>query len=148
MLAAVETQEVHLEEKADALSSREPVTESSEQSPLDYAALKNIRALQREGAPDIVARVVSQYLEDAPRLLYAMREAVPTGNMGELRTAAHSLKSSSANVGANRLAELCKHIEMKARQNTIDRINTEVDNVEMEFERARAALLIAAQGQH
>jgi HPt (histidine-containing phosphotransfer) domain-containing protein len=45
---------------------------------------------------------------DTPRQLAAMREAIAGADAEALRKVAHSLKSGSANVGADGLAQLCK----------------------------------------
>jgi HPt (histidine-containing phosphotransfer) domain-containing protein len=83
---------------------------------LDPEALDALRKLQRSGGPDIVARVVGIYLEDAPQLLSRVRAAIADTNSEALRQAAHAMKSSSANVGAVRLAELCKRLERLGRE--------------------------------
>ncbi len=43
-----------------------------------------------------------------------LRQAAANGDLEKIRTAAHTLKSSSANVGALELAALCKELESKA----------------------------------
>ena len=123
-----------------------PCGHEQQGNPLDPAALEKIRALQRDGAPDLVNMVVEQYLTDSSSLVETLREAVQSGNADELRNAAHSLKSSSANVGAMILAELCKMIEVKARENDLKEVATEVDKVLEEYERARNALGGEGQG--
>nr|MBP7323686.1 response regulator [Deltaproteobacteria bacterium] len=134
--------------------TRAPGTASSDtslrslHSPLDRSALDKIRALQRKGAPDIVARVVNQYLEHTPKLLEALRTAALQRDANELRNSAHSLKSSSANIGALKLAELCREIERQAKDNTFTAISEHVDQVIQEYERARTELLPMVQGEY
>jgi CheY-like chemotaxis protein/HPt (histidine-containing phosphotransfer) domain-containing protein len=84
---------------------------------LDQSKLDAIRALQRQGAPSVLERVVHLYLESSGGLVESIREAVRAQNAEALRQAAHSLKSASANLGASRLAELCKNLEEMGRQN-------------------------------
>ncbi len=86
---------------------------------LDVKALDALRMLQRPGKPDIVGRVIDCYLLDAPKLLADMDIAAASADAAMLFKAAHRLKSSSANLGALRLAELCKTIEMLGRRNTV-----------------------------
>ncbi len=63
------------------------------------------------GRNDYLARTIARlYLESAPALLEAMRDAADRGNMRQLCRAAQSLASSSANLGALRLAGLCRQI--------------------------------------
>lgn len=85
---------------------------------LDQKALDNIRAVQREGAPNVLDKVIKIYFQNSPKLLQALRDAVDEDNAAEMiGRAAHSLKSSNANLGATRLAALCGDLEEMAREN-------------------------------
>ncbi len=81
-----------------------------QQAILDQQALANIRSLQRPGKADIVTQVLTQYLQYSPNLVEAINK-YHKGDPALLRDAAHSLKSSSANIGAMRLAECCRLLE-------------------------------------
>jgi len=61
--------------------------------------------------PAFLADLIDTYLAEAPDLLLAMRDALALHETAELRRAAHTLKSSSATLGAHRLADLCGRIE-------------------------------------
>jgi CheY-like chemotaxis protein/HPt (histidine-containing phosphotransfer) domain-containing protein len=60
--------------------------------------------------------LVRVYLEDTPRSLAALERAAAEGNVEGLVAPAHSLKSTSANLGALTLSDLAKGIEHGARQ--------------------------------
>ncbi|MFB3082571.1 MAG: response regulator [Gammaproteobacteria bacterium] len=87
---------------------------------LDQKALDNLRAVQREGAPNLLDKVIKIYFQDSRKHLQVLRDAVAEDNAAEMiGRAAHSLKSSSANLGATRLAALCGDLEEMARENRI-----------------------------
>ena len=86
------------------------------------------------------SRIVTVFLEDAPHLLQQLERAALAPDFGALREAAHSLKSSSANLGAMALSAAAKRIELGARMETLDRPAVAVAMLTDEFERARAAL--------
>ena len=73
----------------------------------------------------------------------ALENAAAGPDYDALRDAAHSLKSSSANLGAMQLSAAAKRVELGARTGTLDRPAVEVARVTWEFERARDALLDA-----
>jgi hypothetical protein len=73
---------------------------------LDPAALESVLAMAG-GDRSFVLEVIDEYLEDSARQLAALNEA----DGEDRRRAAHTLKSTSASVGAARLAELCGQIE-------------------------------------
>jgi HPt (histidine-containing phosphotransfer) domain-containing protein len=86
------------------------------------------------------SRIVQVFLEDAPHLLAQLERAALAPDFNALREAAHSLKSSSANLGAMALSAAAKRIELGARMETLDRPAVAVTMLTDEFERARAAL--------
>jgi HPt (histidine-containing phosphotransfer) domain-containing protein len=57
-----------------------------------------------------------------------------------LQRAAHSLKSSSANLGAQNLSELCKELENMGRLGKLEGSAHKLDVLEFEFEAVRNAL--------
>jgi HPt (histidine-containing phosphotransfer) domain-containing protein len=113
---------------------------------LDHKALDAIRALQREGAPNILDKVIELYLSGAPELIQQMSTAAEQNDAPALQMAAHSLKSSSAHVGALLLSALCKELETMGRANGAEGAAQKVLAVETEFKRVQRALaaLIAA----
>ena len=112
----------------------------SEKSPIDAEVLDRIRALQRKGSSNILEKAIHHYVSYTPKLLAALSEASAQGDASALQKAAHSLKSSSANLGAVKLVALCKEIEMKAHANTIEKAQSQVAKMHAEYERVRVAL--------
>ena len=98
---------------------------------LDQKALNNIRAVHREGAPKLLEKVISIYFESSPKLLQTLRDAVAGDDAAEtIERAAHSLKSSSANLGATKLAALCGGLEEMARENRTEGANAILIEIE------------------
>jgi signal transduction histidine kinase/DNA-binding response OmpR family regulator/HPt (histidine-containing phosphotransfer) domain-containing protein len=87
---------------------------------LDPQALEAIRRLRRPGGPDLLARVVHIYLDDAPALVDRLAEALDAGDIDTFTRSAHTLKSSSANLGARALAERCRELELRGRAGQLD----------------------------
>jgi CheY-like chemotaxis protein len=85
---------------------------------IDQKYLDNIRALQREGAPDILAKVLDNYFTESTVAIEKLTIAVVADNREDIRAIAHRFKSGSGNVGAIRLAEICHEIEKGASSNT------------------------------
>ena len=104
---------------------------------LDASALQRIRALEN---PSLFHRVIQLYLEETPKILQALREAAERSDGAVLRRSAHHLKSSSANLGAIRLAALCRQLENLARQGRHEESESRVTEIEAEFTRVRTAL--------
>ena len=76
--------------------------------------LDELRSLQRPGRPSILQRIVDAYLQETPRLLEGLQQALQDQDRSALRENAHSLKSSSANVGASEFSQQCLQLESQA----------------------------------
>ncbi len=90
--------------------------------------------------PDVVNGFLDMFLNDVPEKTMAMRQALLQSQYARLRLATHSLKSSSAQLGANVLSQLCKELEECARTSTIDGAEKLVLAIESEYERVRDVL--------
>jgi len=119
---------------------RRPGGEAATAGVLDEKALSRIRAMQREGAPSVLLRVIDIFLGAAPKLLAQMRAAVAGDDPLQLCRAAHSLKSSSANLGATSLSALCRELEAMGQSGQIPGAALKVDLVEIELESVQRAL--------
>jgi HPt (histidine-containing phosphotransfer) domain-containing protein len=115
-------------------------------APLDHEALAHLRALQKGSAQDIFGKVIRNYLNTAPRLLQTLQEAVTRDDAAALRKAAHTLKSSSASLGALTLAVLCKDLEGMGRTNNIANAATVLSALASEYEAVRVALVAELNG--
>jgi HPt (histidine-containing phosphotransfer) domain-containing protein len=67
-----------------------------------------------------VRELVDTYLADTPVQLEAMTAAVGADDANALVRPAHTLKSSSASVGAMRLAAVARELEMAGRTGTLE----------------------------
>jgi HPt (histidine-containing phosphotransfer) domain-containing protein len=72
------------------------------------------------GDPSFLGELIEAYRTDAPAQLAAMREAVAAGSPGDLVRPVHTLKSSSASLGALGLAERCRSLEAQARSGSLE----------------------------
>jgi CheY-like chemotaxis protein len=103
---------------------------------VDTAVLEELR----EVLGSEIDRLINLFLEDTPLLLARLEAAALAPDFNELREAAHSLKSSSANLGAMALSNAAKRVELGARMQTLDRPAVAVALIVSEFDRVRIAL--------
>lgn len=104
---------------------------------LDIAVLDELREVI--GAASVI-QIVELFLADAPLLLQRLEQAAATAQTDEIREAAHTLKSSAANLGALALSTAALRIESGVRSGTLDHPVVAVALVIAEFARARLAL--------
>jgi histidine phosphotransfer protein HptB len=84
-------------------------------SRLDPEAIARLRELDPSGKAGLLGRVFETYIGSADRLTEQLREARASGDAAGIRMVAHTLKSSSASVGAMDLAKACADTESIAR---------------------------------
>ena len=109
---------------------------------LDAAALARLRELDPSGANKLLERVVAAYLKSLDRLLpdlAAARGAVL--DLAVVRHVSHTLKSSSASLGALALAQRCAEIEAQARNGQSDRLDPLLDHMLNDIAEVRLALI-------
>ncbi|WP_460829691.1 response regulator, partial [Massilia agilis] len=107
---------------------------------INRAALDNIRALSKDGGDALVQKVIAAYVDDAPQHLRTLRRAIDVHDPASVRKVAHSLKSASANVGAQKLAQLCKDLEYLGRADTTEGADGILTDMEQEFQVVRSSL--------
>ncbi len=108
---------------------------------IDVLVLDKIRALQQPGRSDIISRVVNLFLDVTPSLIRKLHQAIISNDGEGVREAAHSIKSSSANVGALQLSKKCREMEVLGEQGDVDAAKEMVEAINDEFVAVRAALL-------
>ena len=106
--------------------------------PINSQALDNIRNLQ--GGEAILVKVIDIYLDESPHILGEIRESISCNQPEVMYKAAHKLKSSSANLGAERLSELCRELEALGRANSTSGADDLLDKLESEYILAQEAL--------
>ena len=107
---------------------------------LDPRTLAGIRAMRKPGAPDLLAKVAGIYASNSKTLVGELKSAVSSKDQAGLLRAAHTLKSSSANVGATGLAEICKDIEALPRDGNLDLAGVLVERLIAEHSEVLLAL--------
>jgi signal transduction histidine kinase/CheY-like chemotaxis protein/HPt (histidine-containing phosphotransfer) domain-containing protein len=108
----------------------------SEGAAIDMNVVRDLMDLMGSDFHDLI-RV---YLEDTPKNLSALERAARTNDVDALVAPAHSLKSTSANLGALLLADMAKRIEQGARSGDLGEPVLMVAQLQNEYQRASTQL--------
>jgi PAS domain S-box-containing protein len=103
---------------------------------IDMAVYAGIRNLMGEG----LAELIDAYLEDTAEFVRLMREACNSDDYAALQVPTHSMKSSSANIGAMRLSVLANQLEEQVRSDNLVDAEQQVLEIEEEFRRVSKQL--------
>ncbi len=92
--------------------------------------------------PKVLSEILEKFLATTGQQVADIQLAIETGDTEALKNAAHSLKGSSATVGAARMADICKELETAARAGSLEdagkrlrRLTEELDRVSSFFSR-------------
>ena len=89
------------------------------QGVLDPAAIETLLEVIG-GERELLVELIDSFLETAPGLVARLEKGVALNNAAEVRAAAHTIKSSSNDFGATRLAELCQRLEDMGKAGALD----------------------------
>ena len=109
-------------------------------SVLDPDVIEALKSLSDEGDPGLFGELVEMFLDDTPMRLASIREAVEVSDAKALEAAAHSLKSSCGNLGAIKLADLCRDLERLGREGQLEGASSLSKQSTDEFARVHDAL--------
>ncbi len=107
---------------------------------LDLDVLADLRALDAGSDEALLPELVDLFRAEGSAKIAELRLAVEAANADRLRRAAHSLKGSSAGVGAASLTQLAESVEQFGRSESVAGAEPHIDELEREFERIVAAL--------
>ncbi len=128
--------------QTDAFSP-EPGTErlAATANCLDTDVLAALESLQQPGKPSLLGQVIGLYVKHGPLLVEEARSALAAEDVPTLRRTVHTLKSSSANVGAKHLSSLCGELETQLREGWPDDAGRRFSQIESEVSKVCSALL-------
>lgn len=109
---------------------------------LDPQATQKLQQLGEATGRDIFGKVARIYVGETPTLLDAARTSLSTGDRDGLMRAAHTLKASSANLGAVHVAELAAELEAASRDHDMAQLRALCSALE-----TAVATLLAALGE-
>ncbi|MCY7320781.1 MAG: response regulator, partial [Phormidesmis sp. CAN_BIN36] len=136
------------------LSSQE--IDQSTSSPAQVAASISIKTAMsartlrgiRDSSDDnstLLLEVIRSYLTNAVGLVQDIQTSVQVGDLLALQQSVHTLKSTSAMLGATPLSELCRELEKMTQRGSLESIASKVRELEAEYDRVKASLQLELQ---
>ena len=107
---------------------------------LDAACMAELRALDPDGKAQLVKRVLATYQASLAKLVAQLQLARGEGAWDQVSRVAHTLKSSSASIGALALSSLCADIERLLRAGDSTSALPLIDGFQAEVQRVDAAV--------
>jgi two-component system, sensor histidine kinase and response regulator len=118
----------------------EPIAGANPQAPLDMDAIRQLKELDSDDAPDFFHDLVREFQKEGAELMASIRNAIEKDDAIALRDAAHSLKGASATIGVIGLSASCGRICELARAGDLRSSAPLLPALESEWARAIQAL--------
>ncbi|MCP4403090.1 MAG: response regulator, partial [bacterium] len=110
------------------------------QAVLDPQAMENLRHSFGDDFSSVLPELIASFLESAPALLSELRQAGRQGDPDTMGRKAHTLKSSSALLGAATFSALCREVENIVNAGRVEGITEQIAQIDAEYEKVKAAL--------
>lgn len=94
---------------------------------LDPVALGRLAELDPKGENHLLERVLQAFQTSVARLRPQFEAARRSGDRQAIRLVAHTLKSSSASIGATQVSQLCAQVESAIRLEKPDDLGSDLD---------------------
>jgi HPt (histidine-containing phosphotransfer) domain-containing protein len=110
------------------------------QNGFDPSLLRALGELREPGHPHPGLRIIDAYLRVVPERIRQIRDRIGRSDAEGVADTAHSLKGSSGQIGARRIASLSHELEQAARTSELSGLDRLVAELEQEFARIRLRL--------
>jgi len=140
---------VRLEDLALALGKQHPTDGRGSSEGFAAAASKEMEAtidasvldgIREDLGSTAVRKVIAEFLRSSPSLIAKLRDAATRGDTPAIRTLAHSMKGTSATLGAVALSHRCAELEDLSRSGSVADAAARVSAIESLYAAARTAL--------
>ena len=114
--------------------------ESGSVGVIDPNIIAGFREMAVEGEESILGKLIDVFVENTPRVIEEARKALATRMSPQLERAAHTLKGSCSNFGAERMRVVCEQLEEAARHGRLENAAGFINDIEFQFHFVRLAL--------
>ncbi|MHC4425094.1 MAG: Hpt domain-containing protein [Planctomycetota bacterium] len=118
------------DQTASQTQSAEPTGDRSVENVVDWAQL-----ISRIVDEDLVEEIMPVCVADNRERLKMLAEAVEKADTKEVKSNAHAIKGSAANMGAKRLSEVAYRLEHMASQDDLSQAQELLQKIRTEFEK-------------
>lgn len=101
-----------------------------EQGIIDHKTYHELKDLM--GA-DYVGEIIDTYIQETGALIQQLKQALGAGDSISFGRLAHSIKSSSASLGALTFSQQARELEMLGKANDLSGVGTQLEHLEADF---------------
>jgi HPt (histidine-containing phosphotransfer) domain-containing protein len=117
--------------KKHSLKKNETQLQNTIEPIIDYAVVERLKELAPKDDATFLKNLIEMFSSQVATLVIELEDLTNSGDLDSVHKAAHKLKGSSANMGAKRLAECCKKIELLSRDKNANDLINEIENLKV-----------------
>lgn len=107
---------------------------------IDLQSIENLRELNPGDNDAFLREIIGIYLEDTPLRLAELDQSLVAGDVPKFTRAAHSIKGSSANLGAMTVRAVAESLEHQSARQGLADVQPLLAMLKQEFARAQSEL--------
>ena len=101
---------------------------------IKQAVFQDVIKMCEQASDGFFDKLVLKYIEGSKEDLTSIQSAINDNGADLIRTSAHRLKSSSANLGGERVADLCQRLESAGQENDLSEAKALFTSLEVEID--------------
>jgi len=110
-------------------------------SSINQTVILELRQLEMPGQPSIIRELVTVFIQTTTERLGVLNNSISNKNFDLLKRTAHTLKSSSATLGAEKMSQICLQIESSSTSGNLEAVSGLLNHLLREFETAKHELI-------
>lgn len=103
---------------------------------LDEKVLSELKGLMG----DDYITIFEAFVRSADQSIPDLNHAVDANDLKKIEIIVHTLKGSSANIGAKKLSQICAEMLDGARNSITDRFNTYLESINSEYDKVKESI--------
>jgi PAS domain S-box-containing protein len=135
LIASLENSQSQPQEPSGAVKDQQSAV-----SALDKEVLSKLRRTLGEDDEQVFIELIDIFLDDAPKLIDEMEQSFKKNELKNFIRAAHTLKTSSATVGAMTLSSYCKELELSGREDKLENVADRLKRIKQNYELVKKGL--------
>lgn len=100
---------------------------------IDSESIENLRSLNPGDGDEFLREIITIYLEDTPQRIAELEESLAGGDTPRFTRAAHSVKGSSANLGAMAVRQVAEQLEHQSNKQGLVGVGDLVAALKVQF---------------
>ena len=107
---------------------------------IDPQAIENLRSLNPDDNDEFLREIAGIFFEDTPQRIAELQQCLAATDVSRFTRAAHSIKGSSSNLGANLLRGAAERLEMHSKAQGLTGVEPMIAEVQNRYDEAAREL--------